>query len=101
MTENHLYLAHCGFYDTAIGDGVYEIHTNFFVCANSFDDAKLKTKQLPKFKEKRMHIDGLQEIQMVDGYKITVEYDGTSKSQTIIPNNRYRQLARKTTEATQ
>jgi len=92
-----LYLAHCGFYDPSIGEGVFENHTNFFITAETFDDAKHKAKQLPEFKEKRMHIDGLQEIQVVDGHRVALIPDQSVEGQTIIANNKYRQLAARTT----
>jgi hypothetical protein len=65
-----LYLVHCGFYDPVAGDGIYEIHTNLFVVAESFADAKLKAKALPEYQKKKMHVDGIQEIEKVQGYEM-------------------------------
>lgn len=68
-----LYLVHCGFYDQKIGDNIYEFHTNLFVVASSFEDAKSKIKLDPLFKKKKMHIDGMVEIDKVSGYKINLK----------------------------
>ncbi|MCB0417445.1 MAG: DUF1543 domain-containing protein [Bdellovibrionaceae bacterium] len=68
-----LYSVHCGYYDRATGDGVYESHVNLFVVATDFADAKKKAKQNPRFKEKKMHVDGLQEISVIDGYRVVLE----------------------------
>lgn len=89
-----LYLVHCGFYDTEICDGLYESHVNFFVSAESFEDARAKAKLLPEFQSKRMHVDGLQEIQAVGGFKV-LEHDASLNSQTQIINFKHRDLAPK------
>lgn len=65
-----LYLVHTGFYHEVAGGGIYELHTNLFVAARSFDDARARAKALPEFKAKKMHIDGMQEIEQVDGYRV-------------------------------
>ncbi len=88
-----LYLVHCGFYDSEVCDGVYESHANFFVCASTFEEAKIKAKSLPEFKGKRMHVDGLQEIQSVDGFKLHLEYDEALQGKTSIINFKHRDLA--------
>ena len=62
-----LYLVHCGYYDPNVGSGVYEIHTNLMVAAQDPMGAKLRAKELAEFKKHHMHVDGVQEIQMVDG----------------------------------
>ncbi len=67
-----LYLAHCGYYDNT-GYGIYESHTNFFVVAEDEKKAKAKAKNLPAFIDKKMHIDGLQEIDVVDGYQVQLK----------------------------
>lgn len=95
-----LYLVHCGFYDNEICDGIYESHVNFFVSAESFEDARLKAKQLPEFKSKRMHVDGLQEIQSVNGYRVQLEQDLALNDQTQIVNFKHRDLAPKPTTPT-
>lgn len=63
-----LYLAHVGFYDEAIG--MYELHSNLFVVAEDVATAKQKIKNKNIFTEKKMHIDGIQEISNVDDYEI-------------------------------
>jgi len=90
-----LYLVHCGFYDSSICDGLYEGHVNYFVAADSFEDAKAKAKNLDEFKNKKMHIDGLQEIQVVDGFNIILEEDKNISRQSTIVNYKHRELAPK------
>ena len=93
-----LYLVHCGFYDKDVCDGLYESHVNFFVAAESFEEAKLKAKLIPEFQAKRMHVDGLQEVEAVNGYKLSLEQDTALNGQTIILNNKHRDLAPKPTQ---
>lgn len=90
-----LYLVHCGFYDPAVCDGLYESHVNFFVAAESFEEARVKAKKLPEFQSKRMHVDGLQEIQAVDGFQIKLETDLSLENKTLIVNHKHRDLAPK------
>ena len=90
-----LYLVHCGFYDQDICDGLYESHVNFFIAAASFDDARANAKNIPEFKAKRMHVDGLQEVQAVNGYKVALTQDLQLGDQTIIVNVKHRDLAPK------
>ena len=68
-----LFLVHAGFYDENISGGFYESHTNYFVVANDVKDAKSKAKKIPEYKEKKMHIDGIKELDSVNGYKIILE----------------------------
>ena len=68
-----LFLVHAGFYDENISAGFYESHTNYFVVANDVKEAKLKAKKIPEYKEKKMHIDGIKELDSVNGYKIILE----------------------------
>ena len=65
-----LYLVHCGFYDRNSGGGVYESHTNFFVAAADFEEARAKAKEISGFQRMNMHVDGIQELQAVNGYDI-------------------------------
>jgi len=90
-----LYLVHCGFYDSEVCDGLYEGHVNYFVVAKSFEEAKANIKELFEFKNKKMHIDGLQEIRCVNGHKINLVYDVTSIGETQIINYKHRELAHK------
>ena len=78
----HLYLIHCGFYDDATSfGGVFESHTNFFLVAHSPEDARQKAKASEFFKSKRMHVDGIQQIDAVDGFQIALVPDKESGSQ--------------------
>jgi hypothetical protein len=90
-----LYLVHCGFYDNEIGDGIYESHVNFFVSAESFEAARAQAKELPEYKVKRMHVDGLQEIQAVDGHRVTLVRDESMNGETVLVNHKHRDLAPK------
>ena len=69
----NLYMVHVGFYDPAVGGGIYESHMNFFVAARDAKEAKSKTLEISEYKDKKMHIDGIKEISTVDGYKIILE----------------------------
>ena len=68
-----LFLVHAGFYDGNVSGGFYESHTNYFVVAQDVKDAKSKAKEIPEYKDKKMHIDGIKEIDAVDGYKIVLQ----------------------------
>jgi hypothetical protein len=90
-----LYLVHCGFYDLDLCEGNYESHVNFFVAAESFEDARGKARLLPDFLRKRMHVDGIQEIQAVSGCRIDLIEDATLAGETVIVSNKTRELAPK------
>ena len=94
VKEQKLYLVHCGFYDpqTSFG-GVYEGHTNLILVADSARSARLKAKSLDIYKEKRMHIDGIQEIIAVDGYKVALIKDTTLKHTKEIKAYSFQDLA--------
>ncbi len=96
----NLYLVHCGFYDGSVCDGLYESHANFFVVAESFEDARVKAKAIPEFQSKKMHVDGLQEIKMVNGYKLHLQADVLKPNHTEIINFKHRDLAPKPTVQT-
>lgn len=66
-----LYMVHVGFYDYTLGIG--ELHANFLVAAPDAASAKMLVKDKPEVVDKHMHIDGIQEINSIDGYKITLE----------------------------
>lgn len=68
-----LYIVHVGYYDDEIG--IYELHTNFLVAAANLIDLKKIVKEKEIFKKKNMHIDAVQEIEVVDGYRITLVED--------------------------
>lgn len=90
-----LYLVHCGFYDADLCDGLYESHVNFFVAADSFEDARARAKQIPEFQRKRMHVDGLQEITAVAGNRVSLSPDESLRGETVIVNHKHRDLAPK------
>ena len=91
----NLYLVHCGYYDNDICDGLYESHANFFVPAKSFDDAREKLKLVSDFQTKRMHIDGLQEIQVIGGFRVRLEQDTELGEENRLINFKYRALGPK------
>ena len=65
-----LFLIHCGYYDEEIYDGIYEFHINIPVIAQDLEMAKKKVRAIPLFIAKKMHIDGIQKIEGVDGYAL-------------------------------
>ena len=73
-----LYLIHVGFYDPDLMEGLYEQHTNYFVAAKNVKDAKKKARQNSIYKKKKMHIDGIQELNIIDGYRINLIWDDSS-----------------------
>ena len=76
-----LYLIHAGYYDPEIMKGLYEQHVNYFVAADNAKEAKTQISENPTFKHKKMHIDGIQELNSVDGYQVTlVKETGDNKS---------------------
>lgn len=89
----HLYLVHCGFYDLELCDGLFEGHANFFVAAQSFEEARANAKQIPEFKAKRMHVDGLQQLVAVNGYSISLSQDAKHEGKTVVINQKHRELA--------
>ncbi len=90
-----LYLVHCGFYDPEVSDGVYESHTNFFVVARDFEDARARAKENPVFRGRKMHVDGLQEIEAVDGFRIEAHADAALDGRSVVTGSRHRDLAPK------
>ena len=90
-----LFLAHCGFYDNDVCDGIYESHVNFFVIAEDFENARLKAKSLPTFQNKRMHLDGLQALEAVQGFEISLAHNETLQGEDRITNFKHRELAPK------
>lgn len=85
-----LYFIHCGFYDEEISNGIYEFHVNIPVIASDVNEAKQKVRLLPLFAAKKMHIDGIQEIESVDGHKIS--FLKKEDAETSIKNIQYRDL---------
>ncbi len=87
-----LYLVHCGFYDMSVCDGLYEGHANYFVVAANKEEARLKAKAMDVYKERRMHIDGLQEIQAVEGHQVVLQPNPALAGQTIVINTKHNEL---------
>ena len=78
-----LFLIHVGFYDPEVIEGLYEQHSNYFVVAKDIKEAKKKTRQNPIYKRKKMHIDGIQELNVVDGFRITLVSEKTENDTVI------------------
>lgn len=95
MENLKLYLVHCGFYDPELQDGIYESHVNLLVPATSFEEARANAKLDPDFQKKRMHVDGLQEIEAVRGYRVALREDPALEGKSRIVSNRHRDLAPK------
>ena len=86
-----LFLIHCGFYDEEISNGIYEFHVNIPVVANNLDEAKKKVRTDRIFQQKKMHIDGIQEIKSVDGFSVDLS-PSASSVKTSITSHQYRDL---------
>ena len=71
-----LFIIHAGYYDDEIG--IYELHTNFLITARSINEVKSKVMDKEIFKKKNMHIDAVQEIDTVEGYKLHLTGSGTN-----------------------
>ncbi|UYL09378.1 DUF1543 domain-containing protein [Bdellovibrio sp. SKB1291214] len=84
-----LYNVHCGFYDKTVTGGLFEGHTNILVVADSFADAKNKIKGKSEFKRLKMHIDGIQEIDTVDGYAISLKEQPALANTTVLKRQKY------------
>ena len=87
-----LYLIHCGFYDLDLCEGIYESHVNLLVAANTFEEAKLRVRENKDFRAKKMHIDGLQEVALVNGYEVTLVHNSSHNGQTVLVGNCHRDL---------
>ena len=68
-----LYLIHTGYYDKSVGEGFYEQHTNIFIVAKDPHSAREKVKKTKDYIDKKMHIDGIKEIENIGGYDIKLE----------------------------
>lgn len=93
MPKLKLFIVHCGFYDLDVSEGVYESHANFIVAAESFDEARVKVRLEPDFQKKKMHVDGLQMIDAVNGYRTHLEEDPSLDGKTLITSSRYHDFA--------
>lgn len=90
-----LFLVHCGFYDEKLSNGIYENHTNFFLAAENFEDARNNAKQLAEFKNHRMHVDGILQLEAVNGFDIKLESNVGLNGQSKITSFKHRDLAPK------
>ena len=82
-----LYLIHTGYYDKKTGDGFYEQHTNILIVAKDAYSAREKVKSNKDYMEKKMHIDGIKEIDNIDGYEIQLKK--TNNKENITSYNHY------------
>ena len=78
-----LFLIHVGFYDPEVIEGLYEQHSNYFVVAEDMKEARERAKKNPIYKRKKMHIDGIQELNVVDGFRITLVSEKTENDTVI------------------
>lgn len=90
----NLYLVHCGYYNNEAGNGIYESHTNFFVVADDFQGARQKVKQKDVFQKLKMHVDGIEHIQAIDGYALRLENQPELNERSVIERFRHRDLAK-------
>jgi len=88
-----LFLVHCGFYDPQVCNGLYEFHVNLLIVAESFEMARMKAKIEPEFIQKRMHIDGLQMIEAVKGYRLELSLDLALEDRSLIILKHHHDLA--------
>ena len=70
-----LFLIHVGFYDLENMEGLYEQHSNYFVVADNINEAKNKARKKTIYKKKKMHIDSIQELNIIDGFRIKLVLD--------------------------
>ncbi|MBC7458507.1 MAG: DUF1543 domain-containing protein [Bdellovibrionaceae bacterium] len=88
----NLYSIHCGFYDEEISEGIYEFHVNIPIAAKDLEEAKSKVRTNLIFQKKKMHIDGIQEIKIVDGLKVELKVIESASNETVIDNHLHRDL---------
>lgn len=93
-----LFIMHCGFYDATDAAAIFENHANFYMAAEDFESAKAKMKAHPSFKAKSMHIDGIQEIVAVDGFRVSLKADEKLAGKTQVMNLKYGSRAPSLTE---
>ena len=84
-----LFIIHCGFYDPNVNGGIYESHTNYYVAAADFADARVQAKALPEFKKLKMHIDGIQELVAVAGHQVVLKPDASLKNKTLLRRQKF------------
>ena len=77
-----LFIAHCGYYDPRVGSALYEAHTSYLIAAEDAAAARARTRELAEFRELRMHIDNLQEIEAVQGHEVKLVFKPALKGKT-------------------
>ena len=82
-----LYLIHAGYYNSEIMGGLYEQHTNYFVIAESVAFAKKKALEIPDYQKNKMHIDGIQELNVIEEYGIKLVKDNLKNDMVIYNYN--------------
>lgn len=85
-----LYIIHVGFYDLDIG--MYELHSNVLTIAPDAKTAKQQVKNKDFFINKKMHIDGIQEIINVDGYDLIPTPNSSGLNNTIFSHEQIKAL---------
>lgn len=68
-----LFLVHCGFAQNDLMGGIFEGHVDFFVAADDFDGARAKAKELPEYRKRKMHVDGLVQVNHVEGMRVVLK----------------------------
>ncbi|MBL8879861.1 MAG: DUF1543 domain-containing protein [Phycisphaerales bacterium] len=58
-----------------MSSGIFESHTNFFVAAESAEDARRRAKAAEIFRGRKMHVDGIQLVEAVDGFRVNLVAD--------------------------
>mgnify|MGYP000849781906 CR=1 FL=1 len=87
-----LFMVHVGFYDDEVGEGIYESHVNFFIAAGNAKSAKKKIMSMDKFRDKKMHIDGIKEINHVDDYDVRLIKNPKQKKAKVYSYNESKKL---------
>ncbi len=87
-----LYLIHTGYYDKSFGDGFYEQHTNMFIVAKNAYEAREKVKKDKDYIAKKMHIDGIKEIENIGGYDIQLKKSNSKQRVTSLNHYQVRFL---------
>lgn len=83
------FILHCGFYDNTDAAAIFENHANFYLAAEDHEDAKAKMKAHSAFKKRNMHIDGIQEVIAVDGFRVSLKEDKKLLGKTLLANLKY------------
>lgn len=85
-----LFIIHVGYYDYEVG--MYELHSQFLIPAASASVAKTLVMAKDIFQNKKMHIDGIQEINQVEGYSVNLQPSANEIENKIYSYNEIKQL---------